>query len=71
MTFPLFLRALVLLLLFTLAEVVHGSVRAFAFVLLVGDFTARQIGTVTGCALIGLIAWSTSRWLKADSRRVQ
>ena len=47
------------------------TVRALAIAPLVGDFTARQIGTFTGCAFIGLIAWTMSRWLNASTRRAQ
>ena len=57
LTLPLALRALALLALIIMAEVVNGTVRTLAIAPLVGDFTARQIGTVTGCVLIGLIAW--------------
>ena len=70
-TLPLALRALALLALIIVAEVVNGTVRTLAVVPLVGDFTARQIGTVTGCVLIGLVAWFGSPWLKAGSPRDQ
>jgi hypothetical protein len=53
------------------AEVVNGTVRTLAVAPLVGDFTARQIGTVTGCVLIGLVAWFGSPWLRATSPRAQ
>ena len=56
-TLPFALRALALLALIIMAEVINGTVRTLAIAPLVGDFTARQIGTVTGCVLIGLIAW--------------
>ena len=68
-TLPLALRALALLALIIVAEVVNGTVRTLVVAPLVGDFTARQIGTVTGCVLIGLIAWFGSPWLKAGSPR--
>ncbi|MEO8014339.1 MAG: hypothetical protein ABI642_09360 [Polaromonas sp.] len=71
LTLTLALRALALLALIIVAEVVNGTVRTLAIAPLVGDFTARQIGTVTGCVLIGLIAWSGSPWLKATSPRAQ
>ena len=70
-TLPLPLRALALLALIIMAEVINGTVRTLAIAPLVGDFTARQIGTVTGCVLIGLIAWFGSPWLKAGSPRAQ
>jgi len=71
LTLPLALRALALLALIIVAEVVNGTVRTLTIAPLVGDFTARQIGTVTGCVLIGLIAWFGSPWLKAASPRAQ
>lgn len=71
LTLPLALRALALLALIIVAEVVNGTVRTLAIAPLVGDFTARQIGTITGCVLIGLIAWFGSPWLKAASPRAQ
>jgi hypothetical protein len=71
MTLPLALRALALLALIIVAEVVNGTVRTLFVAPLVGDFTARQIGTVTGCMLIGLIAWFGSPWLRAGSPRAQ
>jgi len=70
-TLPLALRALALLALIIVAEVVNGTIRTLAITPLVGDFTARQIGTVTGCVLIGLIAWFSSPWLRATSPRAQ
>jgi len=71
LTLPLALRALALLALTILAGAGNGTVRTLATAPLVGDFTARQIGTVTGCVLIGLIAWFGSPWLKATSPRAQ
>ena len=68
---PLALRALALLALIIVAEVVNGTVRTLAIAPLAGDFTARQIGTITGCVLIGLIAWFGSPWLRATSSRAQ
>ena len=70
-TLALALRALALLALIIVAEIVNGTVRTWAIAPLVGDFTARQIGTVAGCVLIGLIAWFGSPWLNAVSRRAQ
>lgn len=70
-TLSLALRALALLALIIVAEVVNGTVRTLAVAPLVGDFTARQIGTVTGCVLIGLITWFGSPWLRATSPRAQ
>jgi len=66
---PLFLslRAMAVLALIVVAEIVNGTVRTLLITPWVGDFTARQIGTVTGCALILLIALRFSSWLKAST----
>lgn len=71
MPLSLLRRALAVLALIILAEVANGTVRQLLIMPLVGDFTARQIATGTGCVLILLIAWSTSRWLAATTRRAQ
>ncbi|MDB5842831.1 MAG: hypothetical protein JWP79_141 [Polaromonas sp.] len=71
LTLPLALRALALLALIIVAEVANGTVRTLFVAPLVGDFTARQIGTATGCMLIGLIAWFGSPWLRATNARAQ
>lgn len=71
MPLSLILRALAVLLLIILAEVVNGTVRQLLIMPLVGDFTARQIATATGCVFILLIAWATSPWLAATTRRDQ
>jgi len=57
LTLPLAFRALTLLALIIVAEFVNGTVHTLAVALLVGGFTARQVGTVTGCMLIGLVVW--------------
>jgi len=66
---PLFLslRAMAVLALIVVAEIVNGTVRTLLITPWVGDFTARQICTVTGCALILLIALRFSSWLKAST----
>ena len=71
LTLQLAMRALALLALIIVAETINGTVRTLAIAPLVGDFTARQIGTVSGCVLIGLIAWFGSGWLNAPNRRAQ
>lgn len=71
LSLTLAMRALALLALIIVAEIANGTVRALVIAPLVGDFTARQIGTVSGCVLIGLIAWFGSPWLNAVSRRAQ
>ena len=57
LTLPLAFRALTLLALIIVAEFVNGTARTLAVALLVGGFTARQVGTATGCMLIGLVVW--------------
>lgn len=65
------LRALAVWLLIVLAEVVNGTLRQVLIAPLIGDHTARQISTLSGCALILLITWATSAWLGATTRRTQ
>lgn len=63
MPLPLFLRALAVLALIVVAEVINGTLRTLVVAPLVGDFTARQIGVLTGSVLIGAVAWACSPWL--------
>ena len=65
------LRALAVLVLLILAEIVNGTLRALAITPWVGDFTARQISTLTGCALIFGVTWTLSPWLNAATPRQQ
>ena len=69
LTVPLVLRALALLAVIIAAEAANGTVRVLLLTPWAGDFTARQIGTGTGCVLIGLVAWWGSPWLKASPRQ--
>lgn len=71
LTLRLAMRALALLALIIVTEIANGTVRTLVIAPWAGDFTARQIGTVSGCVLIGLIAWFGSPWLNAVSRRAQ
>ena len=71
MTRPLTLRALAVLALIIMAEMVNGSVRALILTPRVGDFSARQISTLSACVLILLVAWACSPWLGAGTRRAQ
>lgn len=71
MNLPLVRRALALLALILVAEVLNGTVRQLLVAPLVGDFTARQIATGTGCLLIGGITWFSSAWLAAPTARAQ
>jgi hypothetical protein len=54
-----------------LAETVHGLLREIFIAPQLGDLHARQLGVLTGCALIFLIAWATARWMGTGSRHAQ
>lgn len=62
-------RAFALWLMIVAAESLHGAVRTLFLAPVVGDFRARQISVFTGTAIIFLVAWLFSRWLRADSAR--
>ena len=48
-------------------ETVHGVLRTLLLVPLVGDFPARQIGVLTGSALIFAVACVFVRWVGAGT----
>lgn len=50
------------------AETVHGVARGLFLAPRVGDLASRQIGVLTGSALILVIAWLLGRWIGATSR---
>ncbi len=50
------------------AETVHGVARGLFLTPRVGDLASRQIGVLTGSALILVIAWLLARWIGATSR---
>ncbi len=54
-----------------LAETLHGLLREIFIAPELGDLRARQLGVLTGCGLIFLIAWTTARWMGARTRDVQ
>lgn len=58
-------RAFWVWLLIMFAESVHGMLRQFFLVPLVGDFTARRIGFFVGIGLIFLIAYFFIGWIAA------
>jgi hypothetical protein len=64
-------RATLTWMLIILAETLHGLLREIFFAPRLGDLRARQLGVLTGCALIFLIAWATARWMGARSRQAQ
>ena len=54
-----------------LVESVHGALRELFIAPWLGDLRARQLGIVVGSALIFAIAWLTTNWLGARTRRAQ
>jgi len=64
-------RALVAWVLIIVAETVHGMLRQWLLVPVVGDLRARQIGVLIGSAIIFAIAWALARWIDARTLRVQ
>jgi hypothetical protein len=64
-------RAALIWMLIILAETLHGLLREIFIAPQLGDLRARQLGVVTGCALIFLIAWATAGWMGARSRHAQ
>lgn len=59
----LFLRGLIIWLIFIVAESVNGTVRILWLVPLLGDARGHQISFVTGSILIVAIATALIRWL--------
>lgn len=64
-------RALAAWVLIIAAETVHGILRQWLLVPVVGDLRARQIGVLIGSAIIFAIAWALARWIDARSLRAQ
>jgi hypothetical protein len=64
-------RALACWLLIALVESVHGVLRGLLLVPAIGEAAAQRVGFVVGCGLVLLVAWWTSRWLGARTRRAQ
>jgi hypothetical protein len=61
-------RALAAWLLIALAESLHGTLREWFLVPVVGATVAGRIGFIVGSLLVIGVAWATSRWLGATSR---
>lgn len=61
------LRAFIVWLLIAAVEVAQGILRVRLLNRHLGDHRARQVGVVTGSALILLIAWLTRDWIGARS----
>jgi hypothetical protein len=62
-------RAFVVWLVIIAVETAHGILRTLWLQPLVGDFEARQIGTVVGSALILFVAYLFSPWLQVPATR--
>jgi hypothetical protein len=65
------IRAALVWMLMMLAETGHGMVREVFIAPVLGGLRARQLGVLTGCVLIFVIAWLTARWMSANTRRQQ
>jgi hypothetical protein len=65
------LRALAAWVLIIVAETVHGVLRQWLLVPVVGDLRARQIGVLIGSAIIFAIAWALARWIDARTLGAQ
>jgi hypothetical protein len=64
-------RALAAWVLIIVAETVHGVLRQWLLVPVVGDLRARQLGVLIGSVIIFAIAWALARWIDARSLRAQ
>jgi hypothetical protein len=64
-------RAALVWMLIMLAETGHGMVREVFIAPVLGGLRARQLGVLTGCVIIFVIAWLTARWMSANTRRQQ
>jgi hypothetical protein len=64
-------RASLVWMLIMLAETGHGMVREVFIAPVIGGLRARQLGVLVGCIIIFVIAWLTTRWMAAGTRRQQ
>jgi hypothetical protein len=64
-------RALALWLLIALLETLHGIVRGLWLVPALGEPAAQRLGFAVGSALVLAVAWASSPWLGARTRRAQ
>jgi len=58
-------------LLIAVLETVHGIVRGRWLAPALGEPVAQRLGFVVGCVLVMAVAWATSHWLGAATRRAQ
>ncbi len=61
------LRAVVVWVMFILAEILNGVLRTLFLEPAVGDFRARQIAVLPGSAVILIISFLSIRWIGAGS----
>ena len=66
--FGICLRGLLIWLVITVAEILHGIARAVVLVPVVGEFRSNQIGVFTGSLIILVIAWLSIFWIGASRR---
>jgi len=64
-------RAFAVWLLIAVLETVHGIARALWLVPALGEPAAQRLGFAVGSALVLAVAWATSPWLDARTRRPQ
>ena len=64
-------RAVAVWLLIAVVESVHGTLREFFLVPVVGAAAASLVGFAVGCVLVIGVAWLASRWLGATTRAAQ
>ncbi|MBS1176375.1 MAG: hypothetical protein H6R06_787 [Proteobacteria bacterium] len=64
-------RAFAVWLLIAVLETVHGIARALWLVPALGEPAAQRLGFAVGSALVLAVAWATSPWLDARTRRAQ
>lgn len=65
------MNALAAWLVIVIAESIHGTIRQLFIAPVIGDLPARQIGVLTGSAIIFAIAWASIRWIDARSSEEQ
>lgn len=62
------LRAIAIWMLIIAVETVHGILRTFFLVPVIGDFPARQLSVFTGCILIFIVAYFSISWIGAKAK---
>jgi len=62
-------RVLAVWLIIIFAEMLHGILRGFFLVPVLGDFASRQIGVFTGSLIILAVVYMTIRWIGAKEKK--